>query len=87
MVAYKKKGLKVLVSVGGWTNSAKDHWSRMMSTKSSRKVFIDSVVAFIKKYGFDGLDVDYEYPGCPLVSLLDSVPHNGRKNSTININN
>lgn len=71
-MAYQKKGLKILCSVGGWTNSAADHWSRMMSTKSSRQVFIDSVVAFLKKYNFDGLDVDYEYPACPLVSLLDS---------------
>lgn len=53
--------LKILVSVGGWT------WSGAFSdaalTKASRKVFIDSAVAFVEKYQLDGLDVDWEYPG------------------------
>jgi chitinase len=53
--------LTVLVSVGGWIWSGR--FSDAVLTKDSRKVFIDSVVAFVEKYNLDGLDIDWEYPG------------------------
>ena len=54
--------VKVLISVGGWTRGENFH--AMAMTKESRKIFIDSVVEFLKKYPFiDGIDIDWEYPG------------------------
>lgn len=52
--------LKSLISVGGWTWSSQ--FSNAALTADSRKVFVDSCVAMMKKYGFDGLDIDWEYP-------------------------
>ena len=52
--------LKTLISVGGWTWS--DKFSNVALTESSRNVFADSAVDFIIKHGFDGIDVDWEYP-------------------------
>lgn len=52
--------LKTLISVGGWTYS--DKFSDAALTDASRTVFADSVVAFIKQYNFDGVDIDWEYP-------------------------
>jgi chitinase len=60
--ALKKKYplLKTLISVGGWEWSGR--FSDMAATASGRQAFADSVAAFLKKYGFDGVDLDWEYP-------------------------
>ncbi|GIY04251.1 chitinase 5 [Caerostris darwini] len=49
--------LKTLLSIGGWNES-----SQMASSSSSRSTFVQSVVQYLRKYGFDGLDVDWECP-------------------------
>ncbi|MFZ0661129.1 MAG: glycoside hydrolase family 18 protein [Acidobacteriaceae bacterium] len=55
--------LTILISVGGWLWSG--NFSDAVLTEWSRKVFIDSAVAFIERYNLDGLDIDWEYPGQP----------------------
>jgi chitinase len=52
--------LKTLISVGGWTWS--DKFSDVALTTESRTIFAESVLRFILKYGFDGIDLDWEYP-------------------------
>ncbi|WLD91689.1 glycosyl hydrolase family 18 protein [Alkalihalobacillus sp. AL-G] len=52
--------LKTLISVGGWTWS--DHFSDVALTEKSRTIFAESVLQFILKYDFDGVDLDWEYP-------------------------
>lgn len=52
--------LKTLISVGGWTWSGR--FSDVALTEDSRTVFADSCIDFIKQYGFDGVDLDWEYP-------------------------
>lgn len=56
-----KPTLEVLVSVGGWLGSG--GYSDAALTPASRKRFAESAVDFVKRYGLDGLDVDWEYPG------------------------
>ncbi|OAB36098.1 glycoside hydrolase [Paenibacillus glacialis] len=52
--------LKVLVSVGGWTWSK--NFSNMAATEETRRAFANSVVDFLRAYGLDGIDIDWEYP-------------------------
>ncbi|KAJ6372570.1 hypothetical protein OIU76_026971 [Salix suchowensis] len=34
----------------------------MVSNKGSRKIFIDSAIQVARTYGFDGMDLDWEFP-------------------------
>ena len=57
----KYQGLKVLVSVGGQGTEAV--FSSMTKSEDARKVFADDAVRFVRSYGLDGIDVDWEFPG------------------------
>jgi chitinase len=52
--------LRTLISVGGWTWSGR--FSDVALTAGSRERFAASCVDFMKRYGFDGIDIDWEYP-------------------------
>ncbi|TJZ73971.1 glycoside hydrolase family 18 protein [Chitiniphilus eburneus] len=58
----KKKNphVRTLISVGGWSWSS--GFSDAAATPGSRKVFADSAVEFIRDHGFDGVDIDWEFP-------------------------
>ncbi|KAF9161922.1 hypothetical protein DFQ26_004018 [Actinomortierella ambigua] len=59
--ACHARGVKVLMSIGGWTGS--QYFSPLSSTPAGRKTFIDGAIRFVKNYDLDGIDIDWEYPG------------------------
>ncbi|SET08020.1 glycosyl hydrolase family 18 protein [Paenibacillus sp. NFR01] len=56
----RNPNLKTVISVGGWTWS--NRFSDVAATATTREVFANSAVDFIRKYKMDGVDLDWEYP-------------------------
>nr|WP_232328519.1 glycosyl hydrolase family 18 protein [Kibdelosporangium sp. MJ126-NF4]CEL23050.1 Chitodextrinase precursor [Kibdelosporangium sp. MJ126-NF4] len=74
LTKYKKQhpGVKTLISVGGWAESggilnpdgsrnATGGFYKLAQNQAAINTFADSVVQFLRTYGFDGVDIDYEY--------------------------
>lgn len=47
--------------MGGW-NAGSGAFSSMVASTESRLLFVNSAIDFLRKYDFDGLDLDWEYP-------------------------
>ena len=54
--------LKILLAVGGW-NQRGEPFTAVVKNPASRAQFVQQAYDFIKKYNFDGFDLDWEYPG------------------------
>jgi chitinase len=61
-VNMKKRnpGLKVIVSMGGWTGCYS--CSNVFASDSSRKIFASTTKKLLNDFNADGIDLDWEYP-------------------------
>ncbi|GAA5935977.1 hypothetical protein JCM1841_006589 [Sporobolomyces salmonicolor] len=54
-------GITVSYTVGGYTGS--QYFSSNVATAANRTVFAQTLVSVMQEYDFDGIDIDWEYPG------------------------
>lgn len=76
LTQLKKKypHLKTMASIGGWTLS--DNFSNMAANPQARQNFVKNCVQFCDQYQFNGIDLDWEYPGF--------AEHSGRPEDKVN---
>jgi chitinase len=55
-------GVKVLVSIGGGDGIEGPRFNKMAEDEAYRRAFAKNVHAFLVKYGYDGVDIDWEVP-------------------------
>ena len=76
---YKNPKLKTMLSVGSWINfQSAQYIERVIVNKVNMANFAHSAAQFLSRYGFDGLDVNWQFPG-----LIDGSRVQDRENFAI----
>jgi chitinase len=54
--------LRTIFSIGGWGDNITASFQAASATNETRTAFVDSAVKIMLDYGFDGIDLDWEFP-------------------------
>ncbi|ESO84067.1 hypothetical protein LOTGIDRAFT_108497, partial [Lottia gigantea] len=54
--------LKVLLAIGGWT-ADNSQYVNLVASQTNMVTFSSNAISYLRQRGFDGLDLDWEYPG------------------------
>ncbi len=72
-----KNNVKVFLSIGGWSigdgGGVDTRFHNLAMTANGRKTFVNSCMKMVEQFGFDGIDLDWEYPDEDHSSATDFV--------------
>lgn len=76
IAAAKAHNVSISLSIGGWTGSLS--FSTLVGNSKNRTSFVETISRAVKKYGVNGIDLDWEYPneqgiGCNTINKNDSA--------------
>ncbi|KAL1957767.1 hypothetical protein VTO42DRAFT_5485 [Malbranchea cinnamomea] len=62
----RQPGLEVWIAIGGWAMNDPGPYrmafSDMAKSEKNQDAFFESLITFMQRYNFDGVDIDWEYP-------------------------
>ena len=59
----RNRNLKLMLAIGGW--ESEKEFASAAATPTGRRKFTESSLRLLSDLGFDGIDVDWEYPTAP----------------------
>ncbi|XP_076438091.1 chitotriosidase-1-like [Babylonia areolata] len=62
LLKRERPSMKVLLAVGGWSMGSEE-FTKTVSSEENIHAMALNAVEYLHRYGFDGLDIDWEYPG------------------------
>ncbi len=62
IAACHANGVKVIISVGGWDTERTPRFAVMAQDSAARRAFVENITQFCIDNGYDGIDMDWEYP-------------------------
>lgn len=62
LLQIRKTGTRVVLSLGGYGSGGVE-FSNTAASAEKRKIFAQSILEVLETYHFDGIDLDWEYPG------------------------
>ena len=65
----QKPSLKIMLSIGGWRSG---RFSEMAANETNRSAFAADCQRVVRKFGLDGIDMDWEYPGSSAAGISSS---------------
>ena len=64
MAKKANPNVKVLLALGGWTDSGSDKYSKLVSNSNAISNFAKKAVEKLTEHKFDGLSLEWQYPVC-----------------------
>jgi chitinase len=65
-------GVKALAGIGGWSMSK--HFANVAGDPEKRRLFCEECLYLVNELGFDGIDIDWEYPNSQGMNIEDYGP-------------
>lgn len=69
---FKNPDLKIYISIGGWAVGG-EPFSNMVRFPGTRSSFIHSIMHTVSSFGFQGIDIDWEYPAAKDRGMLSRI--------------
>ena len=63
LLELKNHGIRVLLVIDGANKAPLQAMVQLCNNDTTRKTFVDNIMKLVKQYNFDGVDVDWEFPG------------------------
>lgn len=63
VMKLKENGIRVLMVIDGANRASLQAMVQLCNNDHTRSVFVNNIISLVLKYNFDGVDVDWEFPG------------------------